>query len=492
MFLYAAGQLASSPLHQVGAVRMQRLPFLVLLCTIGGTLSVMHVDSVEDDVMLEEDLDMQKDGGQRFVRTDDLRTGLLRTSARYTVFGEPPLEARLPPIETRDTRKQAMELFAFWKSEGAVQDRSSIVLAQTSKAPTYLTFDTDAGGLNNMRMLFEYAVHLAATTGRALILPPKEGWYLVDWGPLNARNKTDQGWIDTSHKTWSNYQEFWDIDDLRNYISVAPAISFFQREQEQFQIPDAVNPSKVPPSNSPDPNAWKDWLFQHAQHAVGCEASLSLASGDAPLVHLPMKSKKGDDPEYRYFDCKPKDRGETLVHFNPRYFNMVSKLLGGEATVKDLKFGSYAAIHLRRNDFQYKQAPSVEGGKAILAQLSRYIHPGDPVYIASDEVDSSWWDGFRSALKQNHTRLISLQDYKTDLEKMGATRRHLGTIEMIICAGAKVFFGTPLSTFSVGIHKIRDGIYNDQKRRHKKSDLDEKDPTNAPTMYHGEKLFIDL
>eukprot|EP00927_Polykrikos_kofoidii_P042553 TRINITY_DN3655_c1_g1_i1.p1 TRINITY_DN3655_c1_g1~~TRINITY_DN3655_c1_g1_i1.p1 ORF type:complete len:475 (-),score=75.57 TRINITY_DN3655_c1_g1_i1:157-1557(-) len=466
MLPFMAHPSASSKLFQVDARRTHLLPLFVLFRSVGGSISMM---------------------------TSEAQSA--RTSARYTIFGEAPLEARLPPITERQTTKQAMQLFSFWKGERAAKDRGHSVLADGTKAPKYLTFDTDVGGMNNMRMLFEYAVHLVSTTGRTLVLPPKEGWYLVDWGALNTHDKADMRWINQSKSVWSSYQEFWDIDDLRKYINVAPATSFFLREHERFTIPDAVDPGKVPPTNSPDPSAWKDWLFQNANRSAGCDAAMSLAHGDHALVHLPMKPKTSDkdSTEYRYFDCKPRDRGELLVHFHPRYFNMVSKLLGGEGKVKDLKFGSYAAIHLRRNDFQYTQAPSAEGSKAILSEVSKYISPGDAVYIASDETNDSWWDGFRTALDTQHYRLISLKDFQEDLERMGATRRHLGVLEMVLCAGAKIFFGTPLSTFTTGIHQIRESIYNSQKNQHRNAEVGmAEEHTNSAPMYHGQKLFVHL
>ena len=45
---------------------------------------------------------------------------------------------------------------------------------------------------------------------------------------------------------------------------------------------------------------------------------------------------------------------------------------------------------------------------------------------------------------------MSLKDFQAYLESMGATRRHLGVTEMVLCARAKIFFGIALSIFYNG------------------------------------------
>ena len=47
----------------------------------------------------------------------------------------------------------------------------------------YVSFDIDQGGLNNIRLVFEYVAVIAAITGRTLVLPPPQPWYLINNGP---------------------------------------------------------------------------------------------------------------------------------------------------------------------------------------------------------------------------------------------------------------------------------------------------------------------
>ena len=50
----------------------------------------------------------------------------------------------------------------------------------------YITFDVDLGGLSNIRLVFEYVAIIAAITGRTLVLPPPQPWYLINFGPKHA------------------------------------------------------------------------------------------------------------------------------------------------------------------------------------------------------------------------------------------------------------------------------------------------------------------
>ena len=66
----------------------------------------------------------------------------------------------------------------------------------------FLTFEPDEGGWNNIRMSMETAVVLALATGRTLVLPPTQKYYLL-WEPHPTKNTTRKdtlfGFLDFFH-----------------------------------------------------------------------------------------------------------------------------------------------------------------------------------------------------------------------------------------------------------------------------------------------------
>jgi hypothetical protein len=53
----------------------------------------------------------------------------------------------------------------------------------------FLTFESDHGGFNNIRMAFETVLAMSFATGRTLVLPPHQGMYLIDKSGDTQRNK---------------------------------------------------------------------------------------------------------------------------------------------------------------------------------------------------------------------------------------------------------------------------------------------------------------
>jgi len=66
-------------------------------------------------------------------------------------------------------------------------------------------------------MGFEFIVGAAVGKGRTLVLPPLEGWYLLDYGPLEVRKNDKEGaggkWL--NGETRSQTTDFWDVEDLK-------------------------------------------------------------------------------------------------------------------------------------------------------------------------------------------------------------------------------------------------------------------------------------
>jgi hypothetical protein len=358
----------------------------------------------------------------------------------------------------------------------------------------YLFFDTDPGGFNNIRMAFEYFANVAKRSNRTLVLPPPEGWYLVDWGPTSSHKKDhwNQKWIEGNGRT--AYSDFWDIESLRYEVDVITSQEFYDLEHERLKIPADAEPARQS-NNQPDPNRWKLWLNHRAKLARGphkyplpwkpemldqnCRIPHEVAASDAALVHIPAYTyddipgapfggnfrlgvEKNDDSERRYLNCAERcadcwNHNETApvpLHYRSAFYNMAS------GPISTLGVQNYMALHLRRNDFQFQQAP--EDPTKLVAQIHSIALPQEAVWVASDEVDPTWWSQLRVALEEKGHKLWTFKDFEPDLLRRGHKQKNSGIVEMIICAGARAFFGTRKSTFTEGIQMLREDLAQNQ------------------------------
>mmetsp|Transcript_16699 Transcript_16699/g.44682 ORF Transcript_16699/g.44682 Transcript_16699/m.44682 type:complete len:202 (-) Transcript_16699:48-653(-) len=141
---------------------------------------------------------------------------------------------------------------------------------------------------------------------------------------------------------------------------------------------------------------------------------------------------------------------EGVVH-QSHYRSDLFRLASGP--IAEMGVRGYFAVHLRRNDFQYEQAP--DSPAVVVAKLEPALLPGERVYIASDELDEQWWKSIKDALAERGHRVTRFKDVHPELERRGLIERFSGIVEMIICAGARRFKGSKLSTFTEGIWNLR-------------------------------------
>jgi hypothetical protein len=421
---------------------------------VGGSLQALF-DAFDTDIQLEPEGEtslLELNQGMR--RTQIRGTG---TGRRYDVTGATDDVVQLTDMPARGDLSSTQNWLEFWKrhSQGSGFEQTNQTVRNDAESVKYLTFDTDAGGFNNMRMAFEYFVDLAHRSGRTLVLPQQEGWYLIDWGPLNAHDKNDQKWIQGTPR--STYNEFFDISYMKEKgLPVLTAAEFFDREGSRFNVPRSADPREKL-QNSPDPNTWKQWLDTNPGPR-NCEDGTSMAFTSKPILHFGLQGT-------RFLSClyaglstpRGSDAGRKLIHYNPKLFEIASR------PVAELGAGHYLALHLRRNDFQYQQAPSAADAGRLVQSLESKLEPGESVYIASDEVDANWWKTLRSEFKSKGHKVVTLSDFENDLKAEGMSSRNAGLIEQLICSGARSFIGTPSSTFSAGINLIRREIANGHK-----------------------------
>jgi hypothetical protein len=304
-------------------------------------------------------------------------------------------------------------------------------------------------------MAFEYFADVARTSNRTLVLPPHEGLYLLDWGPRSYHNLTNQSWIQT--RTQTGYEDLWDIGELRKKIPVLPAQELYDDVLRPGGAPKAASPS-LQTNNQPDFSEWKYWLSKSADVALGdCTSVRRRAeSSQATVVYIPTRlfDSSGhltDQREQYFIYCGGMQED---IHYQRRLYAAAS------GPIARMGVRNYTALHLRRNDFQYAQAPDSPGG--IVGRIAGTLRPRETVYVASDELDPRWWSQLRSALMAAGHELVTFQDFRPALLSGGLKEKFSGLVEMIICTGARSFWGSKMSTFTEGIQILRSGLKRSQ------------------------------
>ena len=113
---------------------------------------------------------------------------------------------------------------------------------------------------------------------------------------------------------------------------------------------------------------------------------------------------------------------------------------------------SYIAYHIRRGDFQQKHT-RLEAADILNSTL--HLLPNNPqdwlVYIATDERNRTFFDDFHRTFRS----VRFLHDYEKYANLSDMNQNHLGMLEQVVCANAHTFIGTPLSTFTSYITRMR-------------------------------------
>jgi hypothetical protein len=123
------------------------------------------------------------------------------------------------------------------------------------------------------------------------------------------------------------------------------------------------------------------------------------------------------------------------------------------------RMGSYACLHLRRGDFTELGwnglAASIKGDADF---LRAHIRPGETLYLATNEVNSSTlapllalghvkrWEDVKTTALFNASKLVV---------SMAAFGDYVSLIEQSICARARVFYGSQRSSWTGHVWNLR-------------------------------------
>lgn len=175
----------------------------------------------------------------------------------------------------------------------------------------------------------------------------------------------------------------------------------------------------------------------HYHDDIFCAAGEVVKLLHTDLADLAQKESKEGSKNMK----EGRDKVQTSLRAN--------QLTGGGDTNYD---AVYHAIHVRRGDFQYSHtqlsAEQIHNNiKHLLDTTVTRI-----LYISTDEKNTSFFDPFRE-----HFKIRFLSDYihPGNIAFSNLNQNHIGMVEQIICANAHTFVGTPLSTFTGYITRMR-------------------------------------
>ncbi len=334
----------------------------------------------------------------------------------------------------------------------------------------YVAFDIDQGGLNNIRMVFEYAVVIAAVTRRTLVLPPAQPWYLINQGRMGrAEGVTDLA-------------DVFDLASIRKAIPCITTNEFCVTAARHLGIPDQFTATRF--EGEPDDarlRDWRTWLMRNSEVLDGNPYQFLLCVPDIRRARLGphLSDHYVDDRELREFS--PRLRAAPVIYLpsdsrhrslgpvatmlateSPRLPRLCRRLLKHHVRYRDEVFEwaericnfmgleDFDAIHIRRNDFQYKQT-RLDVGR-IHANIRSLIAGDKPLYVATDESDPSFFEQLADMFQV--PRVHRLNDWRPWAGD-GFPYVWEGMVEQAICARAGRFVGTDLSTFSGYINRLR-------------------------------------
>eukprot|EP00752_Nemacystus_decipiens_P006283 g5664.t1 len=367
--------------------------------------------------------------------------------------------------------------------------------AKSEGMPQYVTFEPDRGGFNNIRMAMETVLVFARETGRTLVMPAAQKFYLLNRPAVE-------------------FADMFPIEYLSEYMDVISMEEFLEREGLTGHL------GQRPPGNKVSGHTMEelqDYLRSvsdvkpHWHHMS--EALVFGPSPDDPAVPGDEESQsipaRGDD-EYRLFTHFYTFIGlsdpvaarhhrrlvRDLVHFRESLFCTAATIVGrlrtagggdpgrwsgyygewgglgerdggmeggaGDGEVAGVGGGGYeggdggvqrkagfSTFHIRRGDFQYtRMKPAADVIKAATVDL---VRPGEVLFIATDERKKEFFD----VIAEDH-QVFYLSDFMDVL--VGIDPSYYLMIDTIVASQGRTFIGTWRSTFTGYITRLR-GYY---------------------------------
>jgi hypothetical protein len=292
----------------------------------------------------------------------------------------------------------------------------------------YLIFKPWPGGFNNIRMSMEMAVCLAYLTNRILVLTPKYNMYL-----LEGESSMDT-FFDTSDlgiKSIS-FDKFCSLKNIPNNWDGVKTIS---KVLDYDAVTNVINFERIPPPTKflKGRNYINDEDYFTDDECIFLDGNLLGSSYQSIYTNL--------DNEIKKLVAK-------YVRYKTEIFDLAWQF------INYLEDKTYYSIHVRRNDFQYKDLFIT--GDQILDNIKDIIPFGSKLYIATDQSDKSFF-----APLSEHYILFFYNDIRSKVKIYDEFNiNYIPIIEQLICTRSIKFVSNKLSTLSSYIYRLR-GYMND-------------------------------
>lgn len=322
----------------------------------------------------------------------------------------------------------------------------------------YLIFKPWPGGFNNIRMSMEIAVCLAYLTNRTLVLTPKYSMYLLE-GESNMDTFFDTSDLGIKSISFDEFCSSKGINkDWRGIESISKKLDY-------DSVNNVVNFTKI----KPPVKFLKGRNYINHKDYFTDEECLFL---DSNLLGSSYQSI------YTNLDDEIKKLVAKYVKYKVEIFDLAWQF------INYLEDRSYYSIHIRRNDFQYKDL--FIDCNQILDNIKDIIPFGSKLYIATDQRDKTFFDPLAE-----HYKLFFYEDIRG---KVGIysefDNNYIPIIEQLICTRSIKFVGNKLSTLSSYIYRLR-GYMNDIEDKNYYINTEKYNPIDQGVLFEENKYIAN-
>lgn len=299
----------------------------------------------------------------------------------------------------------------------------------------YLIFRPWPGGFNNIRMSLELAVCISYICNRTLVLPPKYSMYLLE-GQSDMETFFDTSDLGVKTITFSNFCNKKNIEDKTESAEEKyKLIETISKVLDYDAVKNVLNFEKINPPST----FLKGRPFINANEYYTDDECIFLNGNLLGSPQLTLYSK---------FDVEIKKIMARYIHYKHEIFDIAWQY------INFLGDKEYYSIHIRRNDFQYKDL--FVSCEEIIENIKDIIPIGAKLYIATDHDDREY---FRGLIDGQQVYFYDDIDKQLSFYK-DFNPNWIPIIEQLICTRSIKFIGNDLSTLSSYIFRMR-GYMND-------------------------------